>query len=195
MQFTQDSHAAIADGSITVSFRLWTRPQAKVGGRYAVGAVVIEVDAIEMIPFHAVTDADVRNAGATDREALRKRAAHAGPIEDDTLLYRLDFHVAGERTAPDTVPLDGAAVAQVIEKLDRMDARSKRGPWTQRVLEIIGDQPATVSTELAEQLDRARFEFKTDVRKLKALNLTESLLVGYQLTPLGRLVVTARRLA
>jgi hypothetical protein len=26
---------------------------------------------------------------------LRRRAAHAGPIHDDTLLYRIAFHVVG----------------------------------------------------------------------------------------------------
>ena len=28
-----------------------------------------------------------------DLEALRRRAAHAGPIDHDTLLYRVEFHV------------------------------------------------------------------------------------------------------
>jgi hypothetical protein len=37
----------------------------------------------------------VRKAGETDRESLRNRAAHAGPIEDDTLVYRIEFHVVG----------------------------------------------------------------------------------------------------
>lgn len=77
MQFTQDSHPAVADGSITVTSRLWKRPHAKVGGRYAVGGVVIEVDTIEMMPFHAITNVDLRRAGAKDRHALRARAAHA----------------------------------------------------------------------------------------------------------------------
>jgi len=31
--------------------------------------------------------------GEPDREALRRRAAHAGPIREDTLLYRVEFHV------------------------------------------------------------------------------------------------------
>ena len=29
------------------------------------------------------------------REALRRRGAHAGPISDETLLYRIAFHVVG----------------------------------------------------------------------------------------------------
>lgn len=36
--------------------------------------------------------ADVRRAGELDREALRQRAAHAGPIDESTLVYRIEFH-------------------------------------------------------------------------------------------------------
>ena len=51
MQFTKIAHDGVASGAITVTFRLWKRPHAKLGGRYAVGRVVIEVDAIEMLPI------------------------------------------------------------------------------------------------------------------------------------------------
>jgi hypothetical protein len=40
-----------------------------------------------------VTRRDVRRSGERDRESLRERAAHAGPIDDDTLVYRVEFHV------------------------------------------------------------------------------------------------------
>jgi hypothetical protein len=39
---------------------------------------------------------------------------------------------------------------------------------------------------LAERFGRERLPFKADVRKLKALGLTESLEVGYRLSPRGR---------
>lgn len=189
MQFTQDSHEAIASGAITVTFRLWKRPHAKVGGTYIVGQVVIEVDTIEMMPFHAITKTDVRRAGAPDRDALRARAAHAGPIDDDTLLYRIEFHVVGTKPSTMAATFDDEHVSLVIGKLDRMDARAANGPWTGRVLQLIGAHEGMVSTELAERVGRPRPEFKTDVRKLKALGLTESLLVGYALTPLGRKIL------
>ncbi len=80
-------------GAITVSFRLWRRPKVKIGGRYAVGPARIEIDVIEVVPFSSVTSADVERAGEHDREELRRRAAHAGPIRADTLLYRVEFHV------------------------------------------------------------------------------------------------------
>lgn len=95
MQFSKELHDDVAAGDITLSIRLWRRPKVKVGGRYRVGSVDIEVDAIDLVPFGSLTDADVRWSGERDREALRERAAHAGPIRDDTLVYRIEFHVVG----------------------------------------------------------------------------------------------------
>ena len=69
------------------------RPKVKAGGHYASHWFDVVVDSIELIPFSAVTEDDVANSGEADREALRQRAAHAGPITDDTLVYRIEFHV------------------------------------------------------------------------------------------------------
>ena len=93
MQFSPELRDDVAAGDISVSFRLWRRPKVKVGGRYAVGPVNIEIDSVELVPFSSVTRADVRRSGERDRESLRRRAAHAGPIDDDTLVYRIEFHV------------------------------------------------------------------------------------------------------
>jgi hypothetical protein len=49
---------------------------------------------VELVPFASITAADIRRSGERDRESLRQRAAHAGPIADDTLLYRVEFHLA-----------------------------------------------------------------------------------------------------
>ena len=97
MEFSRELRNDVLAGDITVSIRLWTRPQVKPGGRYRVGPGAIVVDDIELLPFAAVTAADVRRSGEPDRETLRRRAAHAGPIDEDTLVYRIEFHaVAGE---------------------------------------------------------------------------------------------------
>ena len=93
--FSRELRDGVANGDITVSIRLWSRPQVKVGGRYRTAGVVIEVDSLELMPFSAVTDEDVRQAGERGREPLRARAAHAGPIHDDTLVHRIEFHVVG----------------------------------------------------------------------------------------------------
>jgi hypothetical protein len=92
--FSQELREDVLAGDITVSFRLWKRPKVKAGGRYPVGpgAGLIEVDSVELMPFAAITNADVRRAGEPDLETLRRRAAHAGPISDGTMVYRVEFH-------------------------------------------------------------------------------------------------------
>jgi hypothetical protein len=94
VQFSADLRDRVADGTITVSYRLWSRPKVKVGGLYRSGSVMIEVDEIELLPFSSITVEDLARAGEPDLEALRRRAAHAGPVQDDTFLYRVEFHVA-----------------------------------------------------------------------------------------------------
>ena len=71
-------------GDITLSVRLWEWPQVKRGGRYRVGLGLIEIDGVELVPFAAIADADVRRAGESDRETVRERAAQAGPIDEPT---------------------------------------------------------------------------------------------------------------
>ena len=91
--FSRDLRDAVARGEITVSIRLWSRPKVKVDGRYPTCGVVIEIDSVELMPFSAVTDDDVHASGESDRESLRERAAHSGPIHDDTLVHRIEFHL------------------------------------------------------------------------------------------------------
>jgi hypothetical protein len=95
VQFSAELRDRVADGTITVSYRLWSRPKVKVGGVYRSGEVTIEVDDIELLPFSSITDDDLALTGEPDLERLRHRAAHAGPIDDDTLVYRVLFHVVG----------------------------------------------------------------------------------------------------
>src|SRR5579872_264881 len=96
MQFSKDLRPDVISGDVTVSYRLWQRPKVRVGGRYPGGPAQIEIDSVELVPFAAITAADVRRSGEPDRESLRRRAAHAGPIDDETLLYRVEFHLVGE---------------------------------------------------------------------------------------------------
>ncbi len=93
MQFSHDLRDGVATGKVTVSVRLWRRPKVRVGGRYPVAGAVIEVTSLELLPFSSIDDADVHYSGEADRAALRTRAAHAGPIDDDTLVYRVEFRV------------------------------------------------------------------------------------------------------
>lgn len=90
--FSPDLRQGAASGEITVSVRLWQRAKVRAGGRYKSHGFEIEVDSVELLPFAAITADDVARSGEPDRETLRQRAAHAGPIRDDTLVYRIEFH-------------------------------------------------------------------------------------------------------
>jgi hypothetical protein len=54
------------------------------------------------------------------------------------------------------------------------------------LLQLIADQPGIVSSVLAQQVQADVPPFKRRVRQLKELGLTESLEVGYRLSPRGR---------
>jgi hypothetical protein len=94
VQFSRDLRERVAGGEITLTIRLWSRPQVRAGGRYRVLDRTIEVDDVELVPFSSITRADMQRAGEPDREVMRARVAHAGPVDDDTLVYRIEFHVA-----------------------------------------------------------------------------------------------------
>ncbi len=70
--------------------------KVKACGQYPVGPARIEVDSVELMPFASITPADLRRSGIGILESLRRRVAHAGPVTDGTLLYRVEFHLVRE---------------------------------------------------------------------------------------------------
>ena len=88
--------------------------------------------------------------------------------------------------------LSTQALAGILEKLARMDAAADR-PWTHATLALIGERPAVLAARLAAAMGLETAPFKARVRRLKALGLTESLEVGYRLSPRGRTVFEALR--
>jgi hypothetical protein len=53
------------------------------------------------------------------------------------------------------------------------------------LLRLIAANPGVRAADLAASMGREKLPFKTDVRRLKAKGLTESLRVGYRLSPRG----------
>jgi hypothetical protein len=109
-------------------------------------------------------------------------------------LYRIRLRLAGPdpRIAlRDDAALGPAERAGIAARLARLDRASTHGPWTDATLRAIGESPGTRAADLAERFERERLAFKADVRKLKALGLTESLEVGYRLSPRGRAYLDA----
>ncbi len=185
MLFPNRMHEGLRDGSITVTFRNWKRPQAKVGGRYRTGGGDLVVESIEPVRSGTITDADARRAGSADAAALRREMRWG----DDLAVLRIAFRREDPTSADPAPSLDDD---EIDRRLDRLDASSPAGPWTRATLDAIARRPAVRAGDLAGELGRERLAFKADVRKLKRLGLTESLDVGYRLSPRGRAYLDQR---
>src|SRR5919108_2558129 len=182
MLFHLDVLRRIGEGEVTLAFRRWRRPTVKAGGTLRTRAGVLAIVSVEVVDERDVTDADARRAGAEDREGLLGGLPGAGP------LHRIEFRVAGPdpRIAlRERGKITPAERAEIDARLARLDAASRHGPWTEKVLRLIAERPATRAPDLAASLGRETAPFKADVRKLKELGLTESLRVGYRLSPRG----------
>jgi hypothetical protein len=183
--FSADAWPGLADGSITLTFRTWSRPQARPGGRYRVGGLLLEAIAVDRVDVATITDDDARRAGEADRDALLRR------LGDAVAVWRVELRCLGEddriaRRQDDV--LDAEELAAIRARLNRLD----RGqPWTVRTLRLIARYPGIVSTKLADHANKDRQAFKLDVRKLKEMGLTESLATGYRLSPRGEAVLRA----
>ncbi len=191
MLFTQPFWDRLANGTITIAFRRWRRPTVKAGGRMRFARGVLGIDTVDRVARDDITEDDARRAGyASLRELLAFLDSRS---EGD--LYRVGFHHAGEdeRVAlRDDDVLDDETLAMLETRLARYDRASPRGPWTRPVLELIAARPGVRAPDLAVSLGRDTLTFKVDVRKLKALGLTESLPVGYRLSPRGRAYLDRR---
>lgn len=190
MLFTADAWPGLADGSITLTFRTWTRPQARTGGRYRVAGMLLEAVDVRQVPAGDVSDDEARRAGAPDAASL---LARMGVDDGGQLVWRVELRHLGDddrvQRRADT-DLDAAAIDDLRARLDRLDRRAGV-PWTRTTLRLIERYPGIVSTALARHAGKERQVFKTDVRKLKELGLTESLEVGYRLSPRGEAVLRA----
>ena len=181
----------IKSGEITLIFRRWKKPGVKTGGTQMTQGGVIGIDAVDVVAEADITNEDARSAGYASADDLIE---HLNYREDP--IYRIRVHFAGEDpriSLRNASELNESELDEVIAKLDKLDAGSKRGPWTQEYLQLIQDMPATYSGLLADTLGLSIPEFKPWVRKLKALGLTESLSPGYRLSPRGEKVLAAIR--
>ncbi|MEO7370035.1 MAG: hypothetical protein ABI949_09425 [Ilumatobacteraceae bacterium] len=181
MLFSADSWPGIADGTLTVTFRSWARPQAKVGGRYRVGGMLIEATTVRQVVTAEITAEDARNAGAAALETLLAR------LGDHDHVWRVDFvHVGPDDRIARRNDTSENDLVDVLERLRRLD---RNGAWTRSTLQLIERYPGIVSTTLARHAGQDRPAFKLNVRKLKELGLTESLEIGYRLSPRGEAVL------
>jgi hypothetical protein len=191
MLFLKRFWEPITRGDVTVTFRRWKTQQVLPGRRYRTPAGIIEVESVSTWVEEAVTDADAHAAGHRDAASLLADL----PVRPGLPLYRIQFHIVHDpdprATLAASADLTSDDIAEISQRLERLDRASSRGPWTMAVLGSIANEPGRRAPDLAESFSRETQPFKTDVRKLKNLGLTESLRIGYRLSPRGRAYLAA----
>jgi hypothetical protein len=153
--------------------------------RTPVGKLAIE--AVAEIAQESIFEQDARLAGYADRSQLVRELSRRGGGR----LYRIAFRLAGPdsrlalRAQDQLSPQELAGIADRLARLDRAE------PWTRATLALVDAHPGVRAEDLARRLGLEKPKFKSRVRKLKELGLTESLSVGYRLSPRGAAVLAA----
>jgi hypothetical protein len=186
MLFRRETLSGIAGGTIAVAFRRWKRPTIKAGGRVRTAAGVVRIGRMDTVDAAKLTKREAAAAGFATLDALKKML---GPDNGDPV-YRLEL----EGIEPD-IRAELRQTAQPSEaEWKAIKARFAR--WERdapghfpAILSTVAERPAVSAAELAEVFKAEKLKFKQDVRKLKELGLTESLDVGYRLSPRGETVL------
>jgi hypothetical protein len=175
----------IRRGTITLAFRRWRRPSVRAGGTLLTAVGKLHIGTITRVDLEEITPVDVQRAGYASATVLLAELSERS--EGDIYRIELGPLAADPRVAlRDAVPATESEWGQVQARLQRLDDRSPIGPWTQRTLAAISAHPGLRAGTLCAHVGQEQAPFKLNVRKLKALGLTESLEVGYRLSPRGQ---------
>ena len=189
MLLRMETLEAIRRGRVTVQFRRWRRPTVRTGGTLRTPLGVLEIREVAEVSLDAIGTEDARRAGFDSRDALLDALA----LRPEGRLYRIELGGFGAdpRVAlRDRIGFDDDEWDVLASRMAGYDRRSRTGAWTRDVLEIIAARPSDRAADLAVALGEEKARFKSRVRKLKALGLTESLEVGYRLSPRGAAVLS-----
>jgi hypothetical protein len=183
MLFRHDILQGIAEGRVTLAFRRWRRAAPADGSSLRSPVGVLCLDRVTVVDEGDITTEDVRRTGMSPEELRASTAGEGTLLRIEIRLAGNDPRIALRERLPEHAELD-----TIVARLARIDAASP-APWTTRYLQLIAGQPGVVSRRLAPQVDADVPPFKRRVRQLKELGLTESLEVGYRLSPRGRAVL------
>ena len=179
MLFKERFWPGLRDGSLTVAYRRWRRPTVRRGGTLQSPGGLLGIDEVERVEEGDITEQDAVLAGYEGRKEL------VAQLNGEGVLYRIRFHRIGDdprvalRQRTELTEQESSKIHRVLE----------RNEWAAEYLRLIAERPGVVSTELAVLAGVDRPTFKVRVRQLKALGLTESLDVGYRLSPRGAAVL------
>ncbi len=175
----------IVAGELDTIFRKWRKPTVKHGGELRTAVGMLHIVSVDKMAKSKITTDDATRAGFESKAALLRELDSRA----DGDIYRITVRPGGVdprialRESADLSPGD---VAELRNRLARLDVASKRGPWTTLFLQLLDQNPQVRAADLAAGLGLDKPTFKNDVRKLKALGLTISFSPGYELSPRGK---------
>ncbi len=176
----------IADGSITEIYRRWKRPTVRAGGTLNTSVGQLDIVSVEEVSESDLDDAAARNAGF-DTAGELVDSLRSGP---DRTLYRIGVAFAGEDPRIALRQRSGLS-SEEVASLDRTFAGMDRGIDDNRLecvalLRLLEQNEGVRAPDLAVRLGVETKWFKARIRRLKTHGLTESLPVGYRVSPRGR---------
>ena len=192
MLFQQRFLDGVRNGTITLAFRRWRRPSVRAGGTLLTSVGKLDIVSVSQVELTMISDADATRAGYESLEQLLTELEQRA----DGRVYRIELGTLREdpRIAlRESAALTADELRGLLERLKRFDARATQGAWTHRVLEVIASHPGLRAAGLCQLVGQDKDVFKINVRKLKNLGLTESLEVGYRLSPRGAALLRAIR--
>lgn len=186
MLFRRQTLEGIARGDITLAFRRWKRPTVKAGGRVRTAVGVVGIGSVEQVYENTLRQDDAIASGFPSLAALKEMLEP----KDGNPIYRIELSgiTADERVSlRESVKLSDADWQTLQARFDRWE-KAKPGHFP-AILKLISARPEVAAAQLAERLGVEKAALKSDVRKLKEHGLTESLDVGYRLSPRGAAVL------
>ena len=173
----------IQQGEVTLAFRRWRRPTVKAGGTLRTALGELSIGEVAPVSVRSISADEARKAGYDSKaELMRELAKRQGRV------YRISLSFAGEDPRIRLRASDEWSHEEYTEiqaRLHRIDAASRHGPWTRKVLSLIATHPRVRAADLADKAGYEKAWFKSNVRKLKNMGLTISHEVGYELSPRG----------
>lgn len=187
MLLSQKTLDEIVTGEIDRVYRRWKRPAVVKGTRQRTSHGLVEV-----VGVRRVEEGDIEPTAAgfaTTEDVL----ASIRPPETGRDLYEVRVRWGGDdpRLAlRESTDLDEAAMESIDSVVSVIGRRG--GPTGIELLQAIASNPAMLAKELADGIDVERDVLKRRVRQLKEIGLTESLRVGYRLSPRGEAYLARR---
>ena len=173
MLFPKKLWAGLEDGSITLAFRRWAKSAAKAGSSQRFAGGVLAFEKVQVVTLKSITAAEAKRAGFAKKDEL------LSTLQGDGQLYRIELRYAGadNRVELRQQPLTPAEIETLQKRLTRWQAVP--------ILQAIRANPGRRAPDLAASFGKETLPFKAQVRRLKELGLTESLRIGYRLSPRG----------